>query len=304
MIRTLSVPVSATAIRHPSCGRSCGGRTRSWRVKPFVPRVVWAPDGANLHAGRFRYAAAGLVLAPLTLTAGPVVAYNVASLLLPVLAAWFTYRLCRHLTGAFGPSLLGGYVFGFGSYMVAHLLGHLNLVSVFFVPAAVHLVLLRVDEAISRRRFVALMAVVFAVQLLLSPEVLLTGAWLGGCVASRLRGLRPQAPAPDPEGDAHDAGRGRDSDGGHEPILVLGAGWVGRLDADYWGPFTAAFPADALNVVVPTEVTGLGHWWFEGMTSEFTNRTPSESAARGAVLLAIVLGSAVTAGARPRPASL
>ena len=265
-------------------------------LNPFFPRVVWAPDGANLTQGGFAMPAAGLVLAPVTLTAGPVVAYNVASLLLPVLAAWFTYRLCRYLTGAFGPSLLGGYVFGFGTYMVAHLLGHLNLVSVFLVPAAVHLVLLRVDEAISLRRFVALMAVVFAVQLLLSPEVLLTGLGFGGlalllgcaaCSRERRRQILKVMPVTLAAGGIAMVVT--------SPYLYWVLDGLGDSNADYWGPFTAAFPADALNVVVPTEVTGLGHWWFEEMTSEFTNRTPSESAAYvSAVLLAIVLGFAVT----------
>ena len=83
------------------------------------------------------------------------------------------------MTGAWLPSLVGGYVFGFSSYELGQMLGHLHLVPIFLVPAAVHLVLLRMDEAISVRRFVVLMAAVFAFQVLISTEVLFAGLIFG-----------------------------------------------------------------------------------------------------------------------------
>ena len=78
----------------------------------------------------------GLALAfsPLTLLVGPRVAYNVAAVLLPALAAWTAYLLCRRVTGKAGPSLVGGYLFGFSSYMLGQQLGHLHMTSVFLVP--------------------------------------------------------------------------------------------------------------------------------------------------------------------------
>ena len=173
-----------------------------------------------------------VALAPITLTAGPVATYNVASLALPVLAAWFTYRLCLHLTGSFAPALLAGAVFGFGSYTAAHLLGHLNLVSaVFLVPAAVHLVLLYIEEAISRRRFVVLMVALLSGQLLLSAEVLLTGLVFGALALLLAYG------ASDWELRSRDQARrcthtrgGRDRDDRDERVSLLGCrgAWRGR----------------------------------------------------------------------------
>jgi hypothetical protein len=62
----------------------------------------------------------------------------------------------------------------------------------------------------------------------------------------------------------------------------------------------AAFAGDALNPVVPTDVTGLGHWWFEDMSSQFTNFNRVEATAYvGPVLLAIVIGFAVIQWRRP-----
>jgi hypothetical protein len=270
-------------------------------LNPFVPDIVWAPEGANLTQGGFAIPAAAIALAPVTLAVGPVVAYNVASVLMPVLAAWFAYRLCRYLTGAVGPSLMGGFVFGFGTYMSAHLLGHLNLTSVFLAPAAVHLVLLRLDEVISRRRFIVLMAIVFAVQVLLSAEILLLGLGVGALALALAYAL------------ADRERRGRIAR--IVPVTIAAGGvamlvaspylyWIldglGDADSQAWRTFTALYPGDALNPVVPTEVTGLGHWWFDDMTSKFTNFTRSEAAAYvGPVLLAIVIGFAVTQWRRP-----
>jgi hypothetical protein len=187
-----------------------------------------------------------------TLVARPVVAYNVASVMMPVLPAWFTYRLCRYLTGAVGPALLGGVVFGFGTFMSAHLLGHLNLTSVFLVPAAGHLVLLRLDEATSRRRFILLMAIVFAVQVPLSAEILLLGLGVGALALMLAYAVAK--------------GEHRRRIMGNVPVVPAAGGiamvvtspylhWVldglGDADSEAWRTFTELYPGDALNPLVP-----------------------------------------------------
>jgi hypothetical protein len=270
-------------------------------LNPFTPDIIWSPEGANLTQGGFALPAAAILLAPVTLVAGPFVSYNVASVLMPVLASWFAFRLCRYLTGSFGPALVGGLVFGFGTYMSAHLLGHLNLTSVFLAPAAVLLVLQRLDGAISKRRFVVLMAVVLAVQLLLSAEILLLGLGVGALAL--LLGYAVS--------DAERRGRivavlpVTLAAGGiamivTSPYLYWILDGLGDADSDAWKTFTALFPGDALNPVLPTKVTWIGHWWFEGTTSKFTNFAPSEAGAYvGPVLLAIVAAFAVTRWRRP-----
>ena len=77
-------------------------------LNPFLPKVVWAPSGANL-AWVTSIPGASLLVSPITITAGPVVAYNLLVLLAPALAAWSAFGLCRYVTKAFWPSLLGGY---------------------------------------------------------------------------------------------------------------------------------------------------------------------------------------------------
>jgi hypothetical protein len=270
-------------------------------LNPFVPDIIWTPEGANLTQGGFAIPAAAIVLAPVTLVAGPFVAYNVASVLMPVLAAWFAYRLCRYLTGAFGPAFMGGLVFGFGTYMSAHLLGHLNLTSIFLVPAAVLLVLQRTDDAISQRRFVVLMAVVLALQLLLSAEILLLGLGVGALAlllgyfvsdAERRRRILRVVPATLAAGGLAMVVT--------SPYLYWTLDGLGDADSDAWKTFTELYPGDALNPLLPTQVTWLGHSWFKDTTSKFTNFTPSEAGAYvGPVLLAIVAAFAITRWRRP-----
>ena len=141
---------------------------------PFVSDAVWAPSGFNLMWATM---VPGLALAfsPLTLVAGPIAAYNVASILLPALAAWTAFALCRYLTHRVWPSLVGGYLFGFSSYSVLHAgLGHLNLTSVFLLPLVGLVVLRFLNRQLSGVQLVVRLGPLLAFQLLLSTEVLFT----------------------------------------------------------------------------------------------------------------------------------
>src|SRR5262249_23306046 len=100
---------------------------------PIVTHAVWPPVWLNL-AWVSSIPGLALLLAPVTLLAAPVAAYNVASILMPALAAFTAFVLCRHVTHAFWPSLAAGYVFGFSSYMLGQLEGHLHMSSVFLLP--------------------------------------------------------------------------------------------------------------------------------------------------------------------------
>ena len=115
------------------------------RVNPFLTKVLFAPDGANLAWATTAPLAAWTGFA-LTWSFGPVVAYNVLCLLAPALAGWAAFVLCRWITRSYWPSIAGGWVFGFSSYIVSALLTHLNDVLVFPVPLAVWLVLRRLQR--------------------------------------------------------------------------------------------------------------------------------------------------------------
>ena len=110
-------------------------------LNPFVTDRVFAPDHVDLGGEGMIVPGVAIPLAPVTLLFGPLVSYNLAMLASPVLAAFFAFLLCRYVSGRFAAALVGGYVFGFCAYMLGHLLGHLNLVLIFPIPAGIHLML-------------------------------------------------------------------------------------------------------------------------------------------------------------------
>jgi hypothetical protein len=75
---------------------------------------------------------------------------------------------------------MGGFVFGFSTYINQHERAQLNLLLVFFVPLAVYLVVRRVEGSIGRIVFVVLLALVLAGQFSTSTEVLATMTMFGG----------------------------------------------------------------------------------------------------------------------------
>jgi hypothetical protein len=148
-------------------------------LNPFVTDLVWAPVGINLTWTTFVPLPAWISI-PLQATVGEPATYNIMiSLALP-LAAFSAFLLCRRVTGAFWPSVLGGYIFGFSSYMLAEVLSHLDLVAVFPVPLIALLALKRLDGEISARRFAILLASLLTVQFLCFPEIFATVTIVGG----------------------------------------------------------------------------------------------------------------------------
>lgn len=147
-------------------------------LNPFVTHLIWVPDSINLAANTSTPGPA-LLAAPLTALAGPVVSYNVLMLIAPVTGAWFAYRLCLYLTRAPAVSILCGYLYGFSTYSLGALEGHLQLVFTFGAPAVVLLTLKRLDGAISARRYVVLMALVLIAQFSCGTEMAFTLTVMG-----------------------------------------------------------------------------------------------------------------------------
>ena len=76
-----------------------------------------------------------LLTAPLTLTAGPVVSFNLLEAVALPVSGWATFVLCRRLTGTFWAALVGGAVFGFSAYEMSHNgAGQINLTYSLLVP--------------------------------------------------------------------------------------------------------------------------------------------------------------------------
>jgi hypothetical protein len=113
---------------------------------PFHTDLLYHPAGTDLYLQTLM-PLDGLLVLPVQLAWGPVVAYNVAVLLALTLSAAVAYGLARDQLTRVGarwpgwrgevPPLAAGLLFGFSPYMADHLLGHLNLLSAAGLPGAV-----------------------------------------------------------------------------------------------------------------------------------------------------------------------
>lgn len=234
-------------------------------LNPFITHDVWAPVGGNL-AQSASIPSAALALAPVTELFGPLVAYNVLSIAAPALAAFTAYLLCRRIVGRELPAIAGGYLFGFSTYMLAQLTEHANLFLVFLIPVMVHLALRRASGELSRRAYVLVLAIVLALQVGLSTEVLVTAVLLGALTLAAACLLAPRGDRSSIARLAVEtAGAGALALALASPFLyyalVVGGRPIASLGADYYG-------TDLLNPIIPTPVTALhggavfegGHW--------------------------------------------
>jgi hypothetical protein len=139
-------------------------------LNPFFSHLIRAPAGHSL-AWVTAIPPIALVAWPLTLTAGPVVTFNLLVILAPPLAAWAAFVLCRRITRKFWPSLAGGAVFGFSAYEMNHIAaGQLNLTYSLLLPILAYLVVVWREGAIGTRAFVVLAGLTMAVQFYLFLE--------------------------------------------------------------------------------------------------------------------------------------
>ena len=250
-------------------------------LNPVVSHAVWAPDGVNL-AWTTSVPGLAFPFAPLTLVFGPVVAYNVAAVLMPALDAWTAFLLCRYLTRSWWPSLLGGYVFGFSGYLVAQEETNLHLTAVFLLPVAALLVVRFLDGDLGATAFAVGFGGLLAFQCYLSTEILFT---LTLALLSTLTIAYVLVPA---------ARSGLRS----LPLPLAGAYALAGVICSPFLYFAVRgfqprallppdrFTADALNFLVPT--TALGSWWTHGLERSFPGNGSQQDAYLGLPLLTIV----------------
>ena len=255
-------------------------------LDPLLTHAIFYPTGYNL-AWATSMPLPALLLSPITLTAGPVLSYNVLSLLCPALSALTAYRLARELTGRRVPSLVAGYLFGFSPYVIGHLETSPNLAMVALLPVAVLLAVRRLGGCISVRRFTVALAATLVAQFLISTELLVTGT-LFGLLALALAGASGAA-------RWRQIGRLLAACGvaGLAAALIVSPYLYVFVTGTHYPPSATDFSADLISFVLPRGVVALGtsagpalpHAGFEAYL--------------GLPLLAVVLAAAIS-GRRDR----
>jgi hypothetical protein len=158
----------------------------------FFTLFVDAPFGTSL-AWKTSVPSLALLAAPFTLRFGALAVCNALFLIAPALTAWGGYLAAAELTGTWLPALLAGFVFGFSGYMVAELLGHLNLVFNPAIPLAVWLVVRAFKHGWSHWRLGLPLGCLLAFQFGVSQEILATFCMFGGLAVLLLLWLHPAA---------------------------------------------------------------------------------------------------------------
>jgi hypothetical protein len=130
---------------------------------PFYTRLIFYPNRVNLSWSTTD-PLAGFMALPLSLTVGPAAAYNLSLILQLVLSAFFARLLCLRISANQVAAFIGGIVFGFSPFLMAHALGHLSLVTAFPVP----LFALLFDKILTERNSSGKLGILLGVTLLLA----------------------------------------------------------------------------------------------------------------------------------------
>jgi len=125
---------------------------------PYFTRMVDYPDGVYLYFHTLNIFN-GLTFLPFTLNGGPLIAYNAAVLFSFVAGGYGAYLLALYVLGedrsggrtwprgARLAAFLGGAVYTFAPYHMAHLLGHLQLISLEWLPFFALLIIKGIGES-------------------------------------------------------------------------------------------------------------------------------------------------------------
>ncbi len=257
---------------------------------PFLTDRIDAPQGFNL-AWATTIPGPAILLAPLTALAGPLASYNLLAIAAPALAAWGAYLLCRHVTRNALAAIIGGWVFGFSSYMLGQTLNHVNLALVWTLPLIVLVVLRLIEGSVRPWRGLLLLAALIAMQFLTFTEVAATATLVGaltllfalaiGAPRLRQRILRALPWIA----------------GAYALALVIVSP---LLLAALLHPNPIAerirpelYPLDLKNLLVPTIVTWAGGQRFQGDALQFAGNVTEQLGYLGPALIVAAIGGLV-----------
>ena len=141
-------------------------------LNPLVTDYLHYPTGANLMWNTSILFPA-LVLTPGTDLFGPIVSYNVLTVLGMSLSGWCAYLAVRRYSRHWIAAVVGGLIYEFSPFMAVQITGHAHLFVAVFPP----LLVLLADEILVRQRHRAwligvLLGVAAAAQLLTGTELL------------------------------------------------------------------------------------------------------------------------------------
>jgi hypothetical protein len=259
-------------------------------LNPFVSHVVWAPDGVDLT---WTPSLPGLAFLawPLTTIVGPIASFNILSIAAPSLGAFAAFLLCKELSHKYFPSLVGGWLFGFSSYEIGQLMGHLPLDFTVCVPAIAWLAVLRGRGKIRGGYFIALSTALLTLQFGTSIEIFATATLFGFIALLLTYALQARD-------RAQVVRMAIELACAYLLCFIIASPYLYYMLKD-----GAAVPpliqppniyvADVMNYLVPTRITAVNGAWAASIAKHFTGNDAENGAYLGLPLLMIIGAFAV-----------
>ena len=258
---------------------------------PLFTHHLNFPDGVNL-TWNTTVPLPALLLSPLTLTLGPVLAYNVLVTSAVALSGCSAYVMLRRYVDTRAAAFAGGLLYGFSPYILSHAHAHPNLTAAFVPP----LLLLLLDEILVRQRRPPLrtgplLGVLAFVQLMISEEVLATQAVVAAVGLGLLITLHPDRVRAHARHAASALGVGLVTALvlGPFPLLFQFFGPRRVRGGALWSP--EYYVSDLLGFVIPRGHLRFNPSWTAEATNGFTDACCSSewSSYLGVPLLAIMI---------------
>ena len=208
-------------------------------------------------------------------------------LLAPPSAAWCAYLLIRYITHNGSAAIVAGYFFGFSSYQLSQMLGHLSLVLIFPVPLVLLITLKRIAGETSRSRFVLMLTGWLLLEFGFSLEIFATVCTFGAVTWLVAIALSP----PDTQRRLYSLASDLLLSG--TAILVVSLPWFismwhGASDVPDVINVPSTFSTDLLNFVVPTRITWLGNSIASAISSGFSGNLSEQGGYLSPLVLAIL----------------
>jgi len=160
-------------------------------LNPFVSQYLFAGSGGVNLMVNTSVMLPALLLSPLTILGGPILAFNVAVVLTPVLCAWPMMLLTRRFTASMWLGMVATILWVMSPYVLCHLgFAHLHQTVTFFPPVVILLAASLVEGRRSARRTGVLGALAVIAQFFTGSELLAMAAFevaLGLVVLAVLR---------------------------------------------------------------------------------------------------------------------
>ena len=147
-------------------------------LNPFFSQYLFAGSGGVNLMVNTSVMFPALLLSPITILGGPILAFNVSVVLAPVLCAWSMMLLARRFTASFGLALVATLLWVMSPYVMSHLgFAHLHQTVTFFPPVVILLAASLVEGRRSARRTGVLGALAVIAQFFTGSEMLAMAAF-------------------------------------------------------------------------------------------------------------------------------